>query len=143
MKMKMKRTNKSSWGYFGLYPPVAVRLYARRKVACRRVVALSDEEIAMSSGLSLSKIRELSRMITWDDITMSDARLFCIGCNFDPTNSEDRNRAESYQRMGGTFAYLRRSPHWRQFDNLITIFRNAISQDGASPEAEVEARGVA
>ena len=87
--------------------------------------ALSDQEVAIRGGLDLDKVRKISRMTSWEDVTIGDARKFCMGCNFDPFDYLDRNRISAYSRKG-TYAFLRRSDHWNTtFLPLIKIFQDA------------------
>ena len=115
-----------SWEMFDKFPPPLVRCLARRKVAGSHIVALSDQEIAMSADLSLDKIKEISQSLTWDDITIEEAQKFCSACNFDVFNSLDRNRAGAYLRKGAKFLYLRTSPYWVDtFLPLIKLMRKS------------------
>ena len=115
-----------SWDMFQKFPPPLVRCLARRKVAGSHIVALSDEEIAMTADLSLDKGKEISQSITWDGLSVKDAKNFCKACNFDIFNSLDRNRAGAYLRKGAKFLYLRSSPYWGDtFLPLIKLMREA------------------
>jgi hypothetical protein len=115
------------WGAFSEYPPVFIRLQARRRVGTsKHVEAMSDEEVAITSGLPLVRIQEIQQKLSWADIPFAEMHKFCLGCNFDPTNSGDRTRLQAYQYacqknpQRPPFLYLRKSPHWE------TVFRPLI-----------------
>tara|TARA_B100000989_G_C19491900_1_gene450198 strand:- start:448 stop:765 length:318 start_codon:yes stop_codon:yes gene_type:complete len=102
-----------------------VRLYAKERSGERMHSVLSDEEIAIRSGLELENIMWISRQVAWDKITVGDAKKFCMGCNFDPFDYKDRNRLSAYTRRG-TYAFLRNSSQWHTtFQPLIKILQNA------------------
>ena len=115
--------SRTAWEIIALFPPPLVRLMARRRVGSRTILALSDEEVALRSGMPMARVQEIYFLIDWDHVTIDEMRKFCKGCAFDLFNSDDRNRAFSYQRScGGTpsFFYLKRSPHWESvFKPLI------------------------
>ena len=124
--MIMQKVGKRHpWAILDKYPPIFVRLYAKERSGERIHIALSDTEIAIRSGLDLSDVKRISKKLSWDDITIKDAKKFCSGCNFDPFNYHDRNRLAAYTRRG-SYAYLRNSSHWKStFEPLIRIFKNA------------------
>jgi hypothetical protein len=116
---------KSPWEILTNYPPVFVRLYAKERSGARMHRALSDQEVAIRGNLPADVVRRLSRMTTWDNVTVGDAHKFCIGCNFDPFNYLDRNRISAYSKRC-SWAFLRRSDHWdTTFLPLIKIFQDA------------------
>ena len=116
---------RSPWEILNKYPPVFVRLYAKERSGERIHCALSDQEIAIRSGLDPEHVRWISEQTTWDHVGVGDARNFCNGCNFDPFCYQDRNRLTAYTRKG-TYAFLRRSAHWRStFVPLIKILQDA------------------
>ena len=111
---------------FGKYPPPLVRCLARRRLAGSHVVAMSDEEVALSSEIPVDRIREIAQSVDWESVPVYEAENFCKACNFDIFNSADRNRAGAYLRKGAKFLYLRTSPHWATtFLPLIKLMRNA------------------
>lgn len=101
----------------GKYPPRLVRLMARRKIGFKRVVALSNEELAIRSGLPPGDIKRISQELSWDKVTFGEAKRFIEACSFDPTSSADRNRVSAYIRQDGgpRFRYLRESPLWDSY----------------------------
>lgn len=120
-----KNGKRSPWEILNKYPPVFVRLYAKERSGERIHCALSDQEVAIRSGLHPDAISRISRMTSWDDVTIGEAKAFCLGCNFDPFDYTDRNRLAAYTRRG-TYAFLRRSPNWKStFLPLIEILKHA------------------
>ena len=120
-----KNGKRSPWEILAKYPPVFIRLYAKERSGERMHCALSNQEVAIRSGLSLDSVKRISKLISWDDVSVGEARQFCHGCNFDPFDYTDRNRLTAYTRKG-TYAFLRNSPHWNSvFVPLIKILQNA------------------
>lgn len=112
------------WKILTRYPPVFVRLYAKERNK-RIHSALSDEEVAIRGNIDLEKVKSISKLTSWDSVTIGDAKKFITGCNFDPLNYLDRNRISAYTKKG-TYAFLRKSSHWDTiFLPLIKIFQNA------------------
>lgn len=112
-----------SWKYLEKYPPPAVRILARRRNG--RIVALSDQEIAIEADLPLHRVVELARSRNWDDIPFGEIKKFCSGCGFDPFSSIDRNRAMALERYYQTterrWQYLKSSGHWE--DTYLPLIR--------------------
>lgn len=117
---------KSPWGILESYPPALVRLLARKQYAAKHVRAMSDQEIAVGAELPVGEVRRLSRLTEWDSVPIGKIKDFCEGCNFDPFDCQDRNRARAYTRIAGKFSYLKQSPHWdKTFLPIIRILENA------------------
>ena len=112
-----------AWKYLDKYPPPAVRILARRRKG--RIVALSDQEVAIDADLPYDRVVEISRSASWDHIPLSDTRKFCQGCGFDPFSSIDRNRAMALERYYQTterrWQYLKSSGHWE--DTYLPLVR--------------------
>lgn len=124
----MRRPN--FWKLMAKFPPVLVRLLARRRTGGKHVVALSSEEIAIASGLTLERVREIQLSENWNEITLKEAELFCLGCRFDPCNFADRNRYRAYTNQcknnptKNWWKYLRTSPHWgSEFVPLVQTWK--------------------
>lgn len=121
----------SPWTYLDQYPPVVCRIMARvgRGAASRW---LSDEEVAIGSGLTLDRVRQIQLMPDWSGVTLHDLRAFIIGCRFDPTNQMDRRvKVMIYQSLcqknhHQPFRYLRKNPKWAEYQRLL-IQRNLLS----------------
>ena len=118
---------KSAWKHLADHPPVLCRLLARRRIKAKQVVAMSSQEVAISSGLPLSRVIEISRLTSWDTVTVAEAERFLAGCGFDPLKAEDRNRKNAYQRSCKNrtkFVYLKSSPLWKtEFVPLIRLLK--------------------
>lgn len=125
--MKTSKIGKRTpWQILEEYPPALVRLLARRQFSPKHVRAMSDQEIAVGAEMPVAEIVKISRMTHWDDLLIRKIRSFCKGCNFDPLNCYDRNRARSYTRSSGKFSYLKQSGHWgTTFLPIIKILENA------------------
>jgi len=120
-----KNGKQTPWKILTKYPPIFVRLYAKERAGSRMHCALSDQEIAIRGNIDLEEVQRISRLTSWDSVTIGHARNFCVGCNFDPFDYHDRNRIAAYSRRG-TYAFLRRSEHWKTtFLPLIKIFQDA------------------
>lgn len=127
------RKIRKGWSVFDEFPPIFVRLLARERIASERggtsaVRVLSDEEIAINSGMELQDIRFLSELAHWDDIAIGTAKQFCRGCNFDLFDWRVRNSAFALA-ANGSFAYLRSSPDWaKKYKPMLMQFFNAQTQ---------------
>jgi hypothetical protein len=110
------RKIRKGWTVFDEFPPIFVRLLARERILnsngkTSAVRVLSDEEIAISSGMHVGRVKVISSMHNWDDITIAEAKEFCNGCNFDLFDWQVRNSAYALA-ANGSFAYLRSSSDW-------------------------------
>ena len=129
-EMKLVDGKRNPWRILEKFPPVLVRLLAKKAVATKHVRAVSDEEIAIRAGLTLDKVRHISKQTSWDKIPIGDAEKFCTGCGFDPFNCYDRNRAMAYNRTQPSYTYLKVSPYWMTtFKPLIAILHASNSQN--------------
>jgi hypothetical protein len=118
----------SPWSFLDEFPPSIVRLMAREGRG-RANRWLTDEEVAIASGLTLDRVNELKLKQSWDDVVLSDIRKFCAGCGFDPTSSHDR-RTKVYiyysvckKQNVEPFLYLRKNPKWREFKRELARAR--------------------
>ena len=128
--MKLHDGKRNPWKILRKFPPVLVRLLAKKPVATKHVRAVSDEEIAVRGGLPLANVKHISKQISWDKVPVGDAEKFCIGCGFDPFNCYDRNRAMAYNRTSPSYTYLKVSPYWdNTFKPLIAILSAANTQN--------------
>jgi len=103
------------WNLYDDYPPRLIRCLARKSInGSKRAIAVSDEEIAGLVGRPVEWLKSIYIQQSWDNITFAEFKDFLKGCNFDPANYADRNRAKSYIRQigGAKFTYLRESPWW-------------------------------
>lgn len=106
------------------FPPVAVRLLARVS-ANRHTRALLDGEVAsQSEGLTIREVRHISRLATWDEVTVGTMRMFLRGCGAD-LDSRDwlRQNAAYMRKIKSIPRFLLRSPEWSTtFEPLIDIW---------------------
>lgn len=129
------------WKLIGEYPPPQVRLFAKTPGGGRTASAISDEELAIATGITLARIREINYSPTWDGVTLSEMKAYFVACNFDPTNSVHRRRVEQYyhvcmNRQTRPFLYLRRHPKWEsQFLPLVKLLKAMESQKNSSSES--------
>lgn len=121
------------WEAIDQYPPPYVRLLAKRPGSGRADMAMSDAEIAIHADMPASRVREISRLPSWDGVPLGEVRRFFAACQFDPTRSRDRQRVSVYERVCTTrkkepFNYLRLSPKWEsEFLPLIRILPGLLN----------------
>jgi hypothetical protein len=113
--------------------------------APKHVRAVSIQEIAIASGMPLSRVKEIAQSVTWDDITITEAERFCVGCNFDPLNPVDRNRQAAYERTCKTrphrLEFMLKAPWWQtELRPLIEKLRRA--KNSTPPASAGNADGV-
>lgn len=127
------------WEALEAFPPIFVRLAARRVVAGKNVVALSHQEIAIISEIPMARVIDISQSFTFDIVSIGEARAFCRACNFDPTCASDRERQREYiRRCVKTHPerpphFLVASPWWEtQFLPLINLLKSRASLSTAS-----------
>lgn len=123
------RKSINFWNAFASNPPALIRLLARRRSG-HTVVAVMAEEVALTSGIPLSRVQEISKQTNWDGITIAEAERFCLGCGFDPTSSKDRNRKRAYEatclKNRPRFLWLLNSPKFEsEFRPLIDALRKS------------------
>lgn len=100
------------WDILRKYPPVLCRLLAKDRDG-----ALTDEDISAISGLSLSDVYSISNQVSWNGIAIDKAERYLKGCMLDLARADHRRRAYDYLRKKGTFAYVSKSPVYR--DQLL------------------------
>lgn len=134
-------SNRTPWVYLREYPPIYVRLLAKHPGSgVSAHLAITDEEIAIASGMTIDRVREISRMNSWDPIPWGEIRRFTLACKFDPTNPVDRRRAAAYEiacktRNKTPFQYLRNSPKFEsQFLPLLQKIPQVLSQQRGASE---------
>ena len=105
------------WPHIEKYSPLMVRLLAHRPVreSTRVCMALTDTEVAIAAGLTLDRIRQISRMMDWSQVKVGEMRAFFTACGFDPTIGAHRGRVSDYEskclkRNSRPFQWLHRSP---------------------------------
>lgn len=127
MNLPTAEKRPTVWEYLDAFPPPYCRCLAKEPGSGVCDMAVTDAEVAIRSGIPIDRVREISRMENWDAVSLSEARAFFKGCNFDPTNQDCRKRVSQYQRVCQTrksvpFTYLRRSPKWEsEFQPLLLM----------------------
>jgi hypothetical protein len=115
------------WRHLVDNPPGAVRLMARRKLQTKTIRAISDEEIAIASGIPLARVQAIYHLKNWDGVPVGELRGFCKACGFDPFSGADRNRRNTYVRTA-QWTYLKKSPWWATiFEPLILRMKGAAA----------------
>ncbi len=139
--MKKHPPKADFWKVLGDFPPPKVRLLAKLPGGGRSVLAISDAELAINSGLTLDRVREISYSTNWDSISLAEMRAFFTACYFDPTLAAHRNRVAEYYRVclkrnTKVFQYLRNHPKWEsEFLPLVKLLRQLESQPPSSNES--------
>ncbi|MCR6656594.1 MAG: hypothetical protein NVV63_12470 [Opitutus sp.] len=97
------------------FTPITCRILARRVRAKGGVVALTDEEIAAGSGLSVPEVAKLSRLRTWTGVPVDTMLAFTKGCGIN-LSSRDSMKTHSaiIRRSSDVPRYLRTAPHWEE-----------------------------
>lgn len=113
----MSKSPATLWQVLEKFRPCYVRILAKRPGSGLRDLGLTDADIAISSGISLSRVREINRMINWHECTVGEVLAYTTACNFDPANPVDRARVNQLTyvcKKRGTkpFQYLRKSPRY-------------------------------
>jgi len=121
-----------NWKLIDDYPPPLIRCLARQRLRGKRIRAVSDEEIAIRADLPVYRVQEIYKSPSWDPVPVGEMRKFCHGCDFDPENRDDRNRATAYknQKGGAKFTYLKESAWWDSvFRPLLTILAKSYEKE--------------
>ncbi len=113
---RSRMSDSSLWRHLDAYPPIRVRLLAKQPGS--RAQWIPDDELAISADIPLTRIRTISKMTDWSEVTFGEMKAFCAACRFDPTLAADRNRILDYEyqclkRKSQPFQWLRRSPRYQ------------------------------
>lgn len=105
------------------FPPVVIRLLARKQRG-RTVTAMSDQDIAAASGLSVGQVKSVSRLTNWGTVDVDTLQAFCKGCGADLDNRDWLRKNAAYMASIRSIPrYLRQSDHWSHtFEPLISIW---------------------
>lgn len=128
---------RTPWEFFTAYPPPFCRLFAKEPGSGTADMAVTDAELAIRANIPLSRVREISKMETWDNVTLGEVKRFLEACNFDPTNAAHRYRVTKYEesctkRQSTPFHYLRRSPKWEtEFLPLLLMVKRIMKSKSA------------
>ncbi len=108
---------KTAWQWLEEFPPIVVRLVARRGRAGNSRW-IDSAEIAIESDIPLARVQAIGECFDWTDVTVGEVRRFCAACRFDPTVFRDREAQRIYlyvcmtRKLSQPPAYLRRHPAW-------------------------------
>lgn len=122
---------KTPWQHLRANPPAYCFLMARRKINGNSVRAIPLQEVAIASGLSLSRVTAISWQDDWVGVDLVESERYLAGCNYDPLNPNDRNRVKAYIRACkirkcNLYAYLKRSPNWeKEYLPRINLLRSS------------------
>ena len=129
---------RNLWDFLEAFPPPYCRILAKQPGGGMGDLSITDAEIAIESGIPLSRVREISQQPSWDSVTQDEMRRFFSACKFDPTKCADRMRVYRYnkiceKRKTPPFHYLRRSPKWEtEFLPLWLLVRKIMQSQGVS-----------
>lgn len=117
------------WARLDTFPPCAIRLLARNKGQHVRFSerAMNDQQIAAASGLSVTVVRLLSHMTTWNGVEMQVARAYLKGCGIDLTDRRDVLRLRDYLSRVTKWKYLRYSPLYESTFKPILALREQLT----------------
>jgi hypothetical protein len=142
----MSKAATTLWQCLEKFPPVQVRLLAKRP-GCgpARDLGLTDSDIAITSGLPLSRVREINRMFDWLDVSVREIMAYTLACGFDPANPKHRQRVLQYQylakkRGSPVCQWILKSPRYEsEFLPLLLLVKSrqrAISESSTSAAAK-------
>lgn len=136
----MQSKQRTPWESIDAFPPPYCRLLAKKPGGGTADMAVTDAELAIRSGIPITRISEISRSDSWAGIPVGEMRQFFEACNFDPTNALHRARVHQYnsvctKRQTVPFHYLRQSPKWEtEFLPLyLMVMRIMKSRDESAP----------
>jgi len=112
------------WTKLERFPPIAIRLLASKRIDGHGKIALTDEEIAADSGLSVPIVKSLSWLTSWDTVAIGTAQAFLRGCRIDLNSREKMRFIASYLKSKPTYRYLQKDPTlWEtQFKPLVAVY---------------------
>lgn len=122
----------TTWEYIEAFPPPYCRCFGKREGSGRADMAITDAELAIGANIPIDRVREISRMTTWQGVPFDEMQRFFVGCKFDPTNSVHRHRITEYQKICKKrkvvpFQYLRLSPKWEtEFLPLLVMVQKIM-----------------
>jgi hypothetical protein len=116
----------SFWNIAEKYPPILVRLLARRKngpplttaeIAERAVKHWyehgGDPRLLLNKPYSSYVINSISQELSWNNIEFGAMRAFLFACDMDFCDRDDMNRKTAYLRsVKHRFGYLSQSPEF-------------------------------
>ena len=108
------------WTKLNVFTPAMVRCLACDR-SPGRSIALTDEQIAERSGLSVSDVQRIYWSISWDSITCGDMKKFVVACNVnlgDPEVMKVLSRRLG-ANSGFKWKHLRESPNYKLYEQLL------------------------
>jgi hypothetical protein len=127
------RKPRSFWDILEAYPPYYYRLWAKRSPR----VALTDAEIAIASGIDLTRVRQIFKMDNWHAVSIGELHALMAACNFNLLDYRMLHRVEQYEyickkRNVMPFQWLRESPKWEsEFLPLIRQMQSRVRSAAA------------
>jgi hypothetical protein len=116
----------SFYQYARNYPPILVRLLARKKNG----PPLTTAQIAwLAAGyLTEYEVNNISQCTDWDSIPFGQMRAFLISCGMNFTDTVAMNRKKVYMKLPHKFHYLKKSPEWETvLKHLVARYREHIA----------------
>lgn len=98
------------WEYAHRYPPILVRLLARKPSG----EALGVAEILRASRLTYSEVECISQKMDWSGVDLPTMQSFLSGCRLDFCDRKTMNRVNTYLRQP-KWLHLRRHPLWATY----------------------------
>jgi hypothetical protein len=99
------------------FPPLACRLLARRRLhsgSRRKLLPLTDAEIAARAGLTPWQVRAISCETRWNDIPVAQMVSFLRGCGIDLENRRSLWHHWRYLKSM-RFEYLKSAPDYEDY----------------------------
>lgn len=83
---------------------------------------MTDADIALLAGMPVSQVSSLSRLTSWDTVPVEQLKRFSLACGVNFTSGPVMRELTRYIAHNPSFAYLRRSPEWPKFRELMEIY---------------------
>jgi hypothetical protein len=108
------------WTKYDVFTPAFVRCLAADRTPGKSV-ALTDEQIAERSGLTVSAVQKIYWGMSWDSVTCGDMKKFVVACNVDFGDPEVMKVLS--RRLGADsgfrWKHLRESSNYKMFEQLL------------------------
>lgn len=117
-------TNSHSiWAKLDRYPPILVRLLARKSVT----EPMTNEDIwrAAKGELSRAEVQFISFCPKWDTIPVAKMRAFCLACGVDFANRDTMRSCNRYLRSKPSFAHLKSHAEDPEFKAILNEYIRA------------------
>lgn len=131
----MKTTSSTFWTRAKRFPPILVRLLARRQRYDR---PMTDEEIAERSGLDLYSVKAIYWSTDWSCCSLPAMHCYLVACGIDFENREQMQRIYKYLKRNPTWKSLRVSPHWKSlYEPLLRRYRESVTTESKVTKSQV------